>query len=187
MLNFPGLLIEYADLTPKNMHCPADRYKPGAVAKYYEDYFGGMLHDHHNRNLSPEMLGIDVVVNYSYLWRRKMYLILDAISVQPSLVSMDGSGRISYKITDVKHPARLITYNCFWNFTTDLWEGDIDELKGYLPHGYFGFQAGFIDGHAEYVPVEKVRDRAPESMNYPPWDVLPNLDWTVGGVYGSDI
>ena len=188
MLNFPALLIKYGGLIPSKVHCPGDKYQPGSVATYYKDYYGGMVLTDHHPDLSPESLGVEVVVDYSYLWRRKMYLTLDAQSIV-------GGGRYdprSYKITSVPYPSQLIALDCFWTFCADDWwaayvAGDEKTAKSFLSHGKFGFQAGFLDGHAAYVPAEKVWDRAPDSQDYPPWDVLPNLDWTKKGIFGWDV
>ena len=99
-------------------------------------------------------------MDWSYMWWAKMYVDFDMTTG----IIMPGKLK-SWKIDDVKHPARLISYSCTFSFSPDV-------LVSHSSLNTVVHQAGFLDGHAEWVDEDRIGPRAPSGL--PPLA----LDWT---------
>ena len=176
-----ALLIDEG-LDPARLHCPGDPYEPGSVAIWYEKFSGGGTIPVTWHPKDPVELGVEAHANYSYHYNRKMYQVLDAVNHNANGSFSPAS--FEYKqwtVEDVKHPSNLISYNCFH---PDNQIATYEELINPAMHDKEGFQSGFIDGHAQYVPFEEVNDtRFTGDNQIWPWK---NLDWTDYGIYGID-
>ena len=174
MLDFPTLILSQG-FEPKFFHCPADKKEPGSMAEWWEQNRGQKLKDTDFLGKKrPYGYAKAEDVDWSYYWWVKMTVDVDK-----------NTGNILYttlkqwKMTDVKHPARLISYTCF-NFFRD----SMDEPMVHGTKQKHGHQSGFLDGHAEWVDIDRIKERSPLGREYGgPY----NLDWTMNGIFGSDI
>ena len=84
-----------------------------------------------------------------------------------------------WKMTDVRHPARLIPYTCF-----NFFQESMDEPMVHGTAQKHGHQSGFLDGHAEWVDIDRITERSTSGQAFGgPY----NLDWTKKGVRGVDV
>lgn len=179
-LHFPAMMIS-SGVEPTKLHCPGDPYNPGSVAYWWEEVFSQEIlpSDH---PVDPKTLGVEANVDYSYVWYNKMFHPMDAVNKRPEVAY----GFNGWRFLQVKAPAGLIAYTCFFPVTSWTYE----EIMEKPTHGRAGdhlYQSGFIDGHSEGVKWDRINERAHGSQNIPPWDIMPNLDWTKHGVFGRDI
>ncbi len=184
LLHFPAMMIS-SGVEPTKMHCPGDPYKPGSVAYWWEEVHGREIVDS-DHLIAPDTLGIPANVDYSYVWYWKMFRPMDAVSKDPS-VANDFNG---WKTAQVKAPAGLIASTCFFPVTSWTYEEILEKpthgSAGAVPGDHI-YQSGFIDGHTESVKWSEVTERAGNSQDVPPWHIMPNLDWTVHGIFGRDV
>ena len=173
LLDFPTLLLSEG-YEPKYFHCQADKKNPGSMAEWWEQRHGNKLRD-------IDFLGKKVPngyakaedVDWSYYWWLKMSVDVDRNTTEILQTTLK-----QWKITHVKHPARLIPFTCFNSFQS------MDEPMVHGTKNKHGHQSGFLDGHAEWVDIDDITERSTSGQVYGgPY----NLDWTKNGIFGSDI
>ena len=175
-----ALLIDDG-LDPTRLHCPGDPYDPGSVARWYEKFSNGGTIPATWHPKDPEELGVEAHADYSYVYFQKMYRVLDAVSADSAAGKIDDFKQ--WSIDDVKNPANLIAYACF--FPDDQFSESYEEIINPAMHNMEGYQSGFIDGHAQYVPFVEILDTNAAFDNALwPWK---NLDWTNNGIFGMDV
>ncbi len=183
-LHFPAMMIS-SGVEPTKLHCPGDPYDPGSVAYWWEEVYKREITDS-DHPIEPDTLGIEANVDYSYVWYVKMFSPMDAVSKYPDIAA-DFNG---WKTAQVKAPAGLIASTCFYPVTSwtfeEILEKPIHGSAGATPGDHI-YQSGFIDGHSEAVKWSEVTERAGNSQDVPPWNIMPNLDWTIHGIFGRDI
>ena len=182
MLDFQELLVTDSYLDVRGLHCPADKRAdaPSVVAAWWNQNRGRMTEaDHMFGNELP--MGLDKEVDYSYVWSAKMYTNGNADIGKPF------SEPRNWKVSQVKHPDRLMAFWHFWENIT----GNEEEMP---PHGEMGWMVSFPDGHSARVPFKNIvprdwnRDgRQDETDSTTALNVRINCDWTPGGIYGADI
>jgi hypothetical protein len=79
-----------------------------------------------------------------------------------------GSQLAQHQVSSVRSPGQLMVQRCFLNHGSEA-------------NVFSGMQSSFIDAHAAWVPVERIRPSGA------PWFGIYNLDWTLYGVYGKDV
>jgi len=190
MLDFPALLVSEG-VDPRNLHCPADRYRPGSVAIWWKEYYlkglRPMIAADHLDGKPPA--GVAAEADYSYRWWLKMNVDYDR---QTGDILQDQPK--AWKLDNIRYPGQLIPYTCFFFFRHSMLEpmvhgGPVGSAIGRNAAGveYYeghGHQAGFLDGHARWVPIDEVVERSPMGQVYGgPY----NLDWTLNGAQGFDV
>lgn len=192
LLNFPSLLIpEGVDLG--NLNCPMDKSDPGAVQVWFEnntqwnfsqDYFINLPSQFRTANNKTK-------INWSYYYNIKMYSDCDKngriIPASAVHLGTPVGKRKAWKLDEIKHPSELIPYSCFNGGVTSISQ----DLTAAMVHGAGkdGHQAAFVDGRAEWVPLEEITLRSvqqgdPENQTF---GGKKNLDWTKWGIHGRDV
>lgn len=181
MLDINEMLLKYQEIDKNYLHCKGDRFKPGAIA-YWKEQSSGIpwqLGDHAPEFRADVNRGVlDLNPAYSYYWNSTM--LFQATSGDSS--SPDFWKVADWKMTNIRHPQGLI-------LVSHIWLPD-EVLRNESPHGgKEGHHGGFADAHAQFVPWEKITERA-EYMNMPNtgyYKGKENLELTPGGIYGSDL
>lgn len=183
MLDFAELLAAARYVDVDGLHCPADKRldAPGVVAAWWRTGRGQIMTKSDHMFSGPFPSHLDAEVDYSYVWSAKMYMNGNAD------LGKGFSEARQWKLTQIKHPDKLIA---FWHFWEDI-TGDEEQLP---PHGKMGWMSGFPDGHAAYVAFDDLigrdwnRDGQPDGID-PSMSLMTrtNCDWTTGGVRGKDI
>ena len=138
------------------LHCPADPYAPGGTAQWWRGWYGRPIGEDDHRALPA---GHPPESDYSYYVYVKMYWDVGEDGI------LIGHALRSWKRVDVRYPAQLIVQRCWWSHAQ--------------PGGAWGIQSAFIDGHAEWVHVDRIH-KAAAYGDY-------NLDWTWWGIRGKDV
>ncbi len=185
IMDFQLLLIN-AGLDVRKLHCPADQDKPGSIAWWYRDIFNRPIDviDHFDidgNGVGDVPLGVEPEVNYSYYWHFKMYM---DVKEENGYLQVDSSRKKSWKLSDVRYPARLVTIECFIGddlFSASPWPHCGKDSKAYM--------CGFIDGHAELIDSVTRLNHEGMSELYPgtPDSPVYYFDWTPGGIKGYDV
>ena len=190
-LHFTALLASNG-LDPSKMNCPSDRFKPGAVAVWWRNSFASTITASNHLGGSPPA-GVEVEPDYSYCWIAKMYLDYKANG------DIDPGSPVSWKTSAIRYPNGLILFTCFTSDTGFI----VNSFDAPSPHGAMagptvpvpgttcnevynkghGWQAGFLDGHADWVGIESIVKRSP-GYQFPRGRY--NLDWTMNGIKGFD-
>jgi len=180
-LDVPELLLSGQYITGDSLHCPTDKRgeAPGIVSDWWRTNMGGPVNESdHLPNLSlPTENSKDV--DYSYYWPAKMYYNANADYRKEFLLPT------SWKLENIKHPSALIAFYHFW---CPINPEDYD----YLPHKRDGLHSGFMDGHAEFIPIKDIiprdfnRDGKPDETQYTDPLKRDNMDWTTNGILGRD-
>ena len=186
-IDLPVMLISEG-LDPKSLHCPGDIRKPGALTAWMDLFWGGELTDEIWLDDAPPP-GVTNRPDFSYSWPAKMFSnvpdtgILDAgaYSAETRIVK-------NWRLSDVRHPARLIAYSDFTYLIDDTY---------YWPHcpsgpGMKGIAGGFVDGHAKfYYTSELDIERWQEFFEYDTWPRhgpdYYDVDYTIYGIKGYDV
>ena len=184
-LDFPGLLMA-EDLDPRNLHCPADREKPGTIAFLWQGSLGRPMNASDHLGGEPPAC-VQPEVDYSYYWRSKMWLDYDKTTGDLILGALK-----SWKLSSVKYPSRMIPYTCFFaNLYPDkpVPHGRLGPALYHTPlltvRDGDGHQAGFLDGHCAWVPITDIEAKGSSSaLTACHWPY--NLDWTMNGIQGFD-
>jgi len=181
LLNHPALLIGEG-LTLNNLHCPADRAKAGAgsVQAWFDAASWSLTEDYFLSIPSQYVSASgEVNIDWSYNWWLKMYSDINNDTGDILPASVTGYKAKQWKMTHVKHPSQLIALSCFnKNINKDVGERMVHGLTG------DGHQAGFLDGHVEWVDIDDIAERSPIGLSY---GGNYNLDWTKNGIKGIDV
>ena len=183
MLDLPVLLVDEG-LSPKNLHCPGDIRKPGAVTAWMEIWYNrpGFVADCWLDDVIPTWTTNRP--DFSYSWPSKMFSPVDPETRMlwwPSPVK-------AWKLEDVKHPSRLITYADF----NEKIDGTYPWTHCPSGPGMKGIAGGFIDGHAKfhYTASELDTERWQQFNDFDP-DIYDrdhyNIGHTIDGIKGYDV
>ncbi len=183
MLDFQELLVAGEYLDGDGLHCPADKRTdaPGVVAAWWKTNRGATMTrtDHMFEGTFPKEL--DGEVEYSYVLSSKMYMNGNADITRSFSLLKD------WRLSQVKHPDRLIA---FWHF----WENITGNEEKMPPHGTLAWMSSFPDGHSAPVVFDDILprdwDRNGEPDEYSDATELNeriNCDWTCRGIKGTDI
>lgn len=196
LLNAFGMLIEYGALEQKNLNCPADKNKPGSTYNWFQkqltdgtpfsftiDYFNPKP-----RNYELDSRGVPMI-DWSYYYNLKMYTDIDANGNIKLLAPGSPNKPKTWRIQQAKYPTNLIPMSCF---NAPVVSGSGYNYPDIMVHANNansnGHQAGFLDGHASWVPLSDIAPRSVQNGN--PNDQtfggLKNLDWTENGFLGRD-
>ena len=196
MLNAFGMLMEYGALEQKNLNCPADKNKPGSTYNWFQtqlakgtpfsytiDYF----------NPKPKNYPLDSrnapMVDWSYYYNLKMYTDVDKNGYIKELPPGSLNKPKTWRMEQAKFPTNLIPMSCHnapliqgTNYTYD--KVTVHSTGENAP----GHQAGFLDGHARWVPLTDMVPRSVQKGNRDDttFGGLKNLDWTDNGFLGRD-
>lgn len=190
-LDYP-LLLTSEGLNPRKMHCPADIQKPGTVAWRYEAWRGTALTNNDHIGGEPP-IGVEPKVNYSYIYCDKMIRNVVPNEIYGHIIdSSPGSGWKQWRLSDIKHPSRLITYSCAAIRDPDdehilFWYGS----GAHFPKGKKGYLGGFLDGHSASHYSNEL-DFARQMAVYPPSSDTHDIDMysihkTISGIKGWDV
>ncbi|MFC1675785.1 type II secretion system protein [Planctomycetota bacterium] len=190
LLDFPVLMVDEGGLSPKNLHCPGDIRKPGAVTAWMVNWYpnpDGFVAGCWLYETIPSWTS--QYPDFSYVWPMKMFSDVDPVT--RTLVAWGTRILKPWKLEDVKHPSRLIAYSDFAH--------PIDESYqwSHCPSGpgMKGIAGGFIDGHAKfhYNASELDMVRQQEFTGYGTeyeasygWDYY-NVGHTIDGIKGYDV
>ena len=183
MLDIPALLIPEG-LAPGNLHCPADKKKPGSIADWWRGAWGVPINAAAHIGGAPPA-GVDPEPNYSYYWWAKMYVDYDSNGD-----IIPGTPR-AWKMAEIKYPSGLIALSCFDtgdHFMPMIHGGTMGPSRvngtGDRYRNGHGYLSGFVDGHSAWVPIKDITRRSP-GMSWNP-DSLYYVDWTMNGIQGFD-
>jgi prepilin-type N-terminal cleavage/methylation domain-containing protein len=164
LLNVWGMLTEYGALQQDKLHCPADKNKPGATYNWFQksaytyskDYFQVLPDVELDEQGNP-------VIDWSYYYNIKMYSDYDRTSGRIFPVSWTNASMPepkSWRITDAKAPAQLISFSCFNapNIGNDPIYAKV--MVHSSSEANNGHQAGFLDGHSEWVTMDRIKPRS---------------------------
>lgn len=195
LLNVWGMLIEFGACEQKNLHCPADKNKPGSTYNWFQnqlvqgtpysysmDYFLVEPRYPLDENDAP-------LIDWGYYYNLKMYTAYNRDGHILQLRYGDGNKPKTWKMSQAKYPAQLIPYSCF--------NGPLEQGNSYTypevgmhsgGKNSPGHQAAFLDGHVRWVPLDQIVPRSvqngdPENQTF---GGLRNLDWTDYGYHGKD-
>ena len=191
MLDFPDLLISQG-LDPRNMHCPSDKRKPGSIADWWQGWYGRAMNTSDHKDGTPPP-GVEPEADYSYYWFIKMYVDYNT-KIGDIQTSPYPDHLKPWKLSAVKSPGQLIPFVCF-TYIGGTWEdpmphgGTVGSIiqrdTGEIYNQGHGFQAGFLDGRSEWIPIENITERSPAVQSSP--RCRYNLDWTMNGIRGLDV
>ena len=177
-IDVPSLLVAEG-LNPTKLHCPADIFRPGIVAKWYGynpipngNWVGG----------APPV-GVDNMPDFSYYWASKLFLGLDPTSSD----GIDSGTTKRWKFADVKYPSRQYVVNDFIEYFD--WSNTDEYSWIHCSRKAKAINGGFLDGHAAFhytTELDLVRFQlANAGSGYP--DDFYNIGGTVNGVKGYDL
>lgn len=182
MLDINEILLKYQGIDKNYLHCPGDRFKPGAIAYWKEESSGApwAKRDHAPVFRADVSRGvIDQNPAYSYYWNSTM---LFWATSDPGNQNHDFWEVKNWRMSDIRHPQGLILVSHIWL--------PVQVLRNESPHGGFeGHHGGFGDGHAQFVHWKKITKRARYmgNPNTGPYKGKENLELTPKGIYGYDL
>ncbi|MFC1676759.1 type II secretion system protein [Planctomycetota bacterium] len=173
MLDLPVLLIDEG-LSPKNLHCPGDIRKPGAVTAWMEIWYNnedGFVAGCWLNGVIPSWTTNRP--DFSYEWPNKMFTEVDP---ETRMIPHGAEARTTknFKLEDVRHPSRLFAYGDI-NYVIDN-----SYQWAHCPSGpgMKGIAGGFVDGHAKFHYTSELdRER---------WQEFDGYNITYEGSYGTD-
>ena len=197
LLNAFGMLINYGALDQANLHCPTDNHKPGGRTynwfqrqlqkgtpfSYSIDYFNPKPH-----NYPIDERGAPIV-DWSYYYNLKMYTDVASNGKIYQLPPGSPNKPKTWRQEQAKYPSCLIPMSCH---NAPLVSGSGYQYDEVMVHARNaesnGHQAGFLDGHARWVPLAEIVPRSvqngdPDNTTF---GGLKNLDWTDNGFLGRD-
>ena len=161
------------------LHCPQDPETPGTVAKIWGQFGNPTMTaaDHH-----PDVQGkvgtvLDAEVDYSYYYHAKLYMA-DEGPLAGGLTTISGGVWRQWQVSDIRNTSGLAVTTCHATYTPGSFE---------FPTA----NTSFIDGHAEVITAADTDPRVYTTFGLPgapvPEGPIPNLDWTIGAIRGSDV
>jgi prepilin-type N-terminal cleavage/methylation domain-containing protein len=197
LLNVWGMLMEYGALEQGNMHCPGDKNKPGSTYNWFQR----QLQKGTPFNYSMQYFQVKPsyplndkgapMVDFSYYYNLKMYTDFDPRTGRIYQLPWGSPNKPkSWRISESKNPSKLISFSCH---NAPIVTGSNYIYNDVMVHAANekgnGHQAGFLDGHAEWVPLDKMEPRSvqngdPDNQTF---GGLKNLDWTNNGFKGFDV
>ncbi len=181
------ILLASEGLSIKSQHCPGDIRKPGSVTAWLDNFIRYEMTDADWLGGAGPPIGTTNRPDFSYEWPRKMF---SEVEVDPSAAKfrLPNGVHKSWRLSDIKHPARLIAYN---DYTYPI---NNDYPWPHSPKGIKGITAGFVDGHAKFhltsemdIKRQQLFDEYDGSLegSYG-WDYY-NTGATVDGIKGYDV
>jgi len=177
MLDINEMLLKYQKVGKEYLHCPGDRLKPGAIAhfKQFDTGHGWTLIDHAPQFRVDVSRGLlDRNPDYTYYWNSTT--LFWATSDPDNIKHVFWEVK-NWKMDNIRHPTGLIIVSHLW---LPL------RIPVEHPHQKEGHYSGFPDGHAEFVPWQRITQRVGRHTGRD-YEGKNHLELTPRGIYGSDV